>query len=798
MSATSIGRWLAALTCASLAACGGGASNDVSSSVTSSASDVQGAGIDVTEQRPVDDGVAPYAEVRASAFALTGASSGALVAYDFEDGFSTVAPGWRLNYWGTTARFDASRASTAYTGSGSQRFRVLAQDATSGVHLIHPYAFRAGRRYKAVLHVRSDVSARVTVQLRRDIHPWNAFAAKTIDVGPSWQRVEVEGTYSWSDMGSLRVISHTLGAHVYVDDAALYDTTAESATGSNAVSLPAAGGTAVDLITVDSTDMEGTYTNHLAPGMRINTWGTPLATFDVAKETRSTHVYSGSASQRFRVMSRSTGDAHLVRPFPFVKGKTYRATVMVRADEPTTVQVFMRRDIHPWDAFASKTVTVSTGWQKVEIQGAYIGDVTGSLRVAIRELGRNVWVDDVRIYEVERNEMAPVTTAPVADSLFGLHINKLGVHWNWPALGQRIVRLWNTGTSWKDIETSQNNWNFSTGGGLRLDHYVRHVTTKDPSATLLYTLGVTPRWASASPNAEGSMGVGTSGAPANLEDWRDYVRTIARRYAGKIKYYELWNEVDYLKHYVGSVETMVEMARIAREEIKAADPGAWLLTPSFTSSGIAWLDNFLAKGGKDHVDAVAFHWYFGYHPELMASAIDNVRQVMANHGLGNKPLWNTEGATWCNQVLENCGVSSFVPTEADKRSVMARAWLVMWSRGVSNFNYHTWEGLDPNSALVQSDFTTATSTGSGYREAVSWIRGAQLIDAFKVGADIYVFRLQRGTSISVVMWSTGGSKSVLVPSSWAVNTVKRLSGTESAFPGDRVVTLGIEPILLKP
>ncbi|MES8964717.1 glycosyl hydrolase, partial [Cutibacterium acnes] len=161
---------------------------------------------------------------------------------------------------------------------------------------------------------------------------------------------------------------------------------------------------------------------------------------------------------------------------------------------------------------------------------------------------------------------------------------------------------------------------------------------------ILMTLGQTPQWASKTPGVEGLYGMGASGAPANMEYWRDYVRTLARRYAGRIRYWELWNEPDFQQLYNGSIADMVEMARIARQELKAADPENRLISPGLTTAqGLAWLHRFLSAGGGRYVDAIGFHWYFGDRPESIGAFIDNVHTLLRQHGQDDKPLWNTEG-----------------------------------------------------------------------------------------------------------------------------------------------------------
>ena len=98
-----------------------------------------------------------------------------------------------------------------------------------------------------------------------------------------------------------------------------------------------------------------------------------------------------------------------------------------------------------------------------------------------------------------------------------------------------------------------------------------------------YTLGMTPQWAAARPNDWSVYGSGSSSEPQNMEDWRNYVRTVATRYKGKIHHYELWNEADYHGFYTGSVDTMVELAKQAYKIIKEIDPNAIVLTPNCTA-----------------------------------------------------------------------------------------------------------------------------------------------------------------------------------------------------------------------
>ncbi|HMB90411.1 MAG TPA: glycosyl hydrolase, partial [Rhodothermales bacterium] len=565
-----------------------------------------------------------------------------------------------------------------------------------------------------------------------------------------------------------------------------------------AIDLPVAGGSSVETKTLKVMSMDDAFTR-FARGWTFNSWGgTSSPQFAASQDTRPGYFYSGAGSQKFEIINKNGGEVQLVHAHNFVKGKTYRATLKIRSEESTSVKVFMRRDEHPWDAFASRTLTVGSAWQTVEIEGAYIGDVVGSLRVAINAPAGTVWVDEVTLAEVARNDMAPVSTEPIPDTLFGMHVNKLGVHNQWPGLGTRIVRLWNTGTDWSDLEPANNAWDFSRGSGLRLDMYVNYILSNEPEASILYTLGVTPQWASASPNSNGFRGPGSNSAPKEMADWRDYVRTLATRYAGKIRYWELWNEPDYAPHWVGGYANLVEMARIAREELLAADPNNKLVGPGFSAGqGMRGLEEFLVAGGGAYVDMIGFHWYYSTNPESLAPMIDNVRALMRAYGVDDKPLWNTEGAFICNSAAMDC--KTFKPTLAQLQSVNARAMFIMAARGVANFNYHNWESAPWGFGhLVESDFITPTPAAGPFAEARTWARGAKIVDAFRINDLIYAFKLERNGEIAYVLWATRPDTAINVPSAWDVNRVRVVTGNEAALPTTRQLVLGIKPILLRP
>jgi hypothetical protein len=556
-----------------------------------------------------------------------------------------------------------------------------------------------------------------------------------------------------------------------------------TARGDDVIDLPASS---AEITAATDTQRASAAGTALRP--KVNAWGKRAAKYQI--ESRSDAV-------RFRLVDRGDGDAHLVYPHAFKAGTSYRATLRIRSDDKARVEVILRRDQPPWDTFGARTVQTTSAWQTVEVEGTVVTAGPASLRLASQTPGADIHVDRVSITEVGGNPLAPVLDEPIPDRFFGMHLNRLGAHRSWPSFQPGVIRLWDTGTSWKDLQPEPAQWDFSGTGWKRLEMHVEHVRRHSPSTELIYTMGQSPRWASSQPDWRNGYGYGHGAPPANLEDWREYVRTVARRYAGRIRYWELWNEADYAAFYKGSVETMVAMARIAHEELRAADPQARILSPGLTvGQGVQWLDRFLALGGGRYVDIIAFHWYYDASPEGLAGSIDNVRRVMRKHGVGDKPLWNTEGGLICNPKKQDCKPTMTL-TDAQRRSANLRAMLTMWTRGVSNFDYYFWEGRSPHEALVERDFRTPTLTGEAYARAVSWLRGARVLDAYRLPAGVFVFRLERGGTPAYIAWSTERDTPVRLPKAWNVMRVAHMDGEVVPLPPSRELRLGGEPVMLQ-
>jgi hypothetical protein len=228
----------------------------------------------------------------------------------------------------------------------------------------------------------------------------------------------------------------------------------------------------------------------------------------------------------------------------------------------------------------------------------------------------------------------------VNDVLFAADFNKLAgysVGSGWCPTDSKgnvaaitTLRIWDSGMKWGDIETADGVYDWS--------HMDNTVNTLAPDSNcamkVIYTFGNTPDWASAcagqgdpSPCLPGPTSSGYGGGiqcapgdgthdfsctpPADVNSdgtgsdahFQNFVNTLVTRYAGKIAYYEVWNEADSPNFWcpdsgspatcAGSIPRMIRMGWDLWNIIHCVDKNAQVLSPSFhgfSSGAGGWMN----------------------------------------------------------------------------------------------------------------------------------------------------------------------------------------------------------------
>lgn len=131
-------------------------------------------------------------------------------------------------------------------------------------------------------------------------------------------------------------------------------------------------------------------------------------------------------------------------------------------------------------------------------------------------------------------------------------------------------------------------------------------------------------------------------------DWKtvfvnDYVIPVVKRYKGRVKSWEVWNEPDEFKFNVlnGSADDYFDLLKRVSAAIRATDPSAKVVsaaTASITSDGITkweWLQRLIDLGLSQHADVLNMHYYSDMEIELSSIGGPTVKSA----GL---PVWVTE------------------------------------------------------------------------------------------------------------------------------------------------------------
>jgi len=214
---------------------------------------------------------------------------------------------------------------------------------------------------------------------------------------------------------------------------------------------------------------------------------------------------------------------------------------------------------------------------------------------------------------------------------------------------------------WEFYEPSRGQYDLGS-----LDEVVNNANAA--GINLLFSVVTSPGWA----RADGRH----DGPPDNLNDFGDFVGTLASRYKGRVKAYEIWNEQNFSREWGGgtiNAGAYVEMLKVAYTRIKQADPDAIVVSGALTPTGVMdpnvavddvwYLDQmYQYQGGiiKQYCDAIGAHatgynnapddWVdvntvntpgFKGHPSFYFKRIDQLHDVMARYG-DTHQMWITE------------------------------------------------------------------------------------------------------------------------------------------------------------
>lgn len=405
------------------------------------------------------------------------------------------------------------------------------------------------------------------------------------------------------------------------------------------------------------------------------------------------------------------------------------------------------------------------------------------------------WILAALFVAVASTSFSFAQSSPVDRVFFGLHIHRSTEGTPWPDVPFGSWRLWDARVQWPHLQPQRARWDFR-----KLDKLLDLAESR--GVNVLLPLGLSPTWASARPDESSAYKQpGWASEPREMNDWRVYVRAVVSRYKGRIGQYEIWNEPNLTRFYSGTVETMVQLTCEAAQVIHEVDPTARVVSPAATEKdkGVAWLAEFLDKGGGRCVDVVGFHYYTFAHekPELIDVLTNRIRTVMKSHGIGEYPIWNTEsGWYFANRRIKNPSPYKVIDLQ-QSAGYLARAHIVAAGAGVSRFYWYSWDNTFMG-GLVEPDDPSETKPAAGaYRQIVSLLQDKVVEKCdFRVGG-LALCRIRDPSNVlTVIAWGTNGPLRWQPDEQFRFRAKYRLDGRGSITPVEAGSAIDLDEIPL--
>jgi hypothetical protein len=683
-----------------------------------------------------------------------------------------IANGWYDLSYGTLSAAYSAQTWWPHGGKTCQQVTLESVSANSEFQMGQWVTLPAGSLSTPGMWLRGTPGMRLDMEVIEPVAPWFTYGDSPVYLSSGWQFVSFPAHMA-ADTPVILMIRGSGPGTFCMDDAAL------PSVASAITPLPVAQATLADFgMHIDhfTESMGPRNLNFEAPFYPVNS-ASPAITgklgeywvensdmpgnwVTVAYAANAASPHSGGSAQRMTV-TQIAGVAQMAQFAWLRQGQTYTSTIWVRGTPGMLFSYGFRQWDPPW-AYIAETAALGTGnWQQLTVTGSPGSPGPSELTVAAYTTG-TLDIDDATLTDGTGN--TPDLSLP------------------WPSTPVGTWRLWGqAGTTWAYLEPAKGVWDFDL-----LDAAVAAAEANGTEPTL--TLGQTPPWASSQPLVSGAYGVGAAGMPANIQDWIDYVLTVAIRYKGRVRIYEIWNEPNDPNSFSGTMAQMVELTETAQTVLKAVDPDIEVVSPAPCIVG--WLGQFLAAGGGRYVDVIGYHQYsMGAAPEDDARVLADLRTVLAGAGMSAKPLWITEGAAGDETVTD--------PDAA--MGLLVRKYVIDLTYGAGQLDWFAWgPGTEYCLGTTEADGMTATLAGMGLAQLESWLDGAA-VNSVTVGSNgVYAVKLKQANGKpAYIVWSTKGKAVWTVPRGFAVERSIPLSGNSAAAVQVGTIAVTAEPVLIE-
>lgn len=364
---------------------------------------------------------------------------------------------------------------------------------------------------------------------------------------------------------------------------------------------------------------------------------------------------------------------------------------------------------------------------------------------------------------------------------------------SWPQAKVGAIRLWDSGVTWRNLETSPGVFDFS-----RLDAQVGAARSR--GAEVLLVLGQTPRFHATRPRAFSYYGPGASSMPT-LKSWRNYVGKVVRRYKGRGVDYQVWNEANVSGFWSGTKPQLATLTKVTAKVVAANDASALVVSPALATRLTGqrrYLRDFYAlrTGGRPvagWVDVVSLHLYplAKQGPEASAALLAASRTMLGALRV-RKPIWNTE----INYGLKTGGGGSATQiTKAKQAAFVGRTYILDAAGGVKRTFWYSWTLQGLANTRLTTPGGSLTPAGTAFRVVGKWLIGTRMLGCTRDGRGTYTCTARYSGGVKRMYWNPSRTVSFrTVPSATRVTTMQ---GSFRALEGGETLRVGFSPVMVR-
>ncbi len=305
--------------------------------------------------------------------------------------------------------------------------------------------------------------------------------------------------------------------------------------------------------------------------------------------------------------------------------------------------------------------------------------------------------------------------------------------------GAKVLR---NDTGWGNIQPSPDRWNFESMD-RKVELFGRYHIELAP------IWAYTPRWAAA-PEVRNREWRAWFRSLPDLKAWETYVATLTKRYRGKIRLWEIWNEPDFSGSTFNSDE-YAEMMKIAWRAAKAVDPEVVI-----QSGGFATVKDHPSRKGNFHEEAlVKGRGFFDIHAYHEHGRFPTFQAAVEERFLPMRERTGTTVPWYANETA-----LSSLGGERGQALALFKKLIFSWANGAIGYNWYDLrnDGFDAknnehNYGMMTNDFQPK-SVYVVYNTLAGTLSGAQYLKRIDCGTpELYVYLFSRNGELLAGIWN---------------------------------------------